>query len=131
MSTSALEDVQATIHAANARFSEAMRQRDAVSLASLYTTQGQLFPPHGEPVTGQPGIQRFWGMVIGMGIDDADLRTGELEVHEDTAIECGHYVLRAGGHLADEGKYLVVWKQSGGAWKLHRDIWNTSQPPKG
>lgn len=131
MSTSTLEDVRTSIRAANTRFGEAMHRRDAVGLASLYTAQGQLFPPHGGPVTGRPDIQGFWGMVIGMGIDDAELRTGELEVHDDTAIECGHYVLRAGGHLADEGKYLVIWKQSGGAWKLHRDIWNTSLPPKG
>ena len=29
---------------------------------------------------------------------------------------------------ADSGKYLVVWKNDGGSWKLHRDIWTTSQP---
>lgn len=130
MSISTAEDIRATIQAVNAQFGEAVRRRDAAALASLYTAQGQLFPPHGEPVTGLPGIQALWGMVIGMGIDDAELRTGELDVHEDTAIECGHYVLRAGGHTADEGKYLVIWKQVGGTWKLHRDIWNTSLPPK-
>ena len=23
---------------------------------------------------------------------------------------------------------MVIWKNDGGTWKLHRDIWNTSQP---
>jgi ketosteroid isomerase-like protein len=28
----------------------------------------------------------------------------------------------------DRGKYIVVWKDEGGKWKLHRDIWNSSLP---
>lgn len=26
------------------------------------------------------------------------------------------------------GKYIVVWKDDGGTWKLHLDIWNTNTP---
>jgi ketosteroid isomerase-like protein len=28
----------------------------------------------------------------------------------------------------DQGKYIVIWKQDGGQWKLHRDIFNSSLP---
>ena len=31
----------------------------------------------------------------------------------------------------DSGKFIVIWKQEGGQWKLHRDIWNSSMPPAG
>jgi hypothetical protein len=24
--------------------------------------------------------------------------------------------------------YIVVWRNDSGSWKLHRDIWTTSQP---
>jgi ketosteroid isomerase-like protein len=27
------------------------------------------------------------------------------------------------------GKYIVVWKKDGDAWRLHRDIWNTDPAP--
>lgn len=27
--------------------------------------------------------------------------------------------------MTDVGKYVVVWKDEGGVWKLHVDIWNT------
>jgi len=30
--------------------------------------------------------------------------------------------------VMDQGKYIVIWKQVEGEWKLHRDIWNTSMP---
>jgi ketosteroid isomerase-like protein len=52
-----------------------------------------------------------------------------VEGHGETAHEIGRYTLKTGtGEVADSGKYLVVWKQEGGAWKLHRDIWTTSRP---
>ena len=48
----------------------------------------------------------------------------------DTAYEIGKYKLTTeppgGSTTKDEGKYLVVWKQQGGSWKLHADIWNTN-----
>ena len=49
--------------------------------------------------------------------------------HGDTAIEVGKFTLQGeGGQTVDEGKYLVVWKQADGQWKLHRDIFNSSMP---
>jgi ketosteroid isomerase-like protein len=39
-----------------------------------------------------------------------------------------HTLKTAGGQVADAGKYLVIWKQEIGAWKLHRDVWTTSRP---
>lgn len=39
------------------------------------------------------------------------------------------YTLKAdGGAVADRGKFIVIWKNDGGSWKLHKDIFNTSQP---
>jgi hypothetical protein len=29
----------------------------------------------------------------------------------------------------DRGKYVVMWKSTPEGWKLHWDIWNTSQAP--
>jgi ketosteroid isomerase-like protein len=64
-----------------------------------------------------------------MGLKEAVLETLELEAHGDTAHEVGRYELKAaGGQVADAGKYLVIWKQESGTWKIHRDIWTTSRP---
>jgi hypothetical protein len=32
------------------------------------------------------------------------------------------------GSILDTGKYIVIWKRENGAWKWHRDIWNSSRP---
>ena len=34
----------------------------------------------------------------------------------------------ADDQVADQGKYIVLWPQVDGAWKLHRDIFNSSLP---
>ena len=52
------------------------------------------------------------------------LETVEVEAAGDTAYEVGQFTLEASGNIADQGKYLVVWKRDGGT-RLHRDIWRT------
>ena len=32
------------------------------------------------------------------------------------------------GRVTDKGKYIVVWKKVGGAWKVASDIFNTNLP---
>ena len=63
-----------------------------------------------------------------MGILRIRLETVEVEGGNGTAVEVGKYTLfTEGDAVADAGKYLVVWKNEGGSWKLYRDVWNTSR----
>ena len=51
------------------------------------------------------------------------METVELDAQGETAIEVGRYILKADrGVVADQGKYIIIWKHAGGTWKLHRDI---------
>lgn len=117
------------IKSANGNFMETFGRADAEGMGKLYTNNGQLFPANSDIITGTEGIQAFWQAVMDMGIKTAELETVELEGHGDTAIEVGRYTLGGDGdQILDKGKYIVIWKQEGGHWKLHRDIWNTSMP---
>lgn len=127
----AAEDTRSRIEAANREWMSAFKRTDAGALASLYTSSGQLLPANSDFVKGTNAIRAFWQGAFDMGLKEAVLESLEVEGHGDTAIEVGQYrLLVAGGSLADSGKYIVVWKNDGGTWKLHRDIWTTSQPPK-
>jgi ketosteroid isomerase-like protein len=122
-------DPRSEIEAGNRRFMEAFGRGDSAGVARLYTAGAQLLPAHSDFVAGTTAIQRFWQGVMDMGIKQAVLETLEVESHGEAAHEVGRYTLKTGGgQVADAGKYLVVWKQDGGAWKLHRDIWTTSRP---
>ena len=117
------------IKSANRNFMETFGRGDAEGMGKLYTNNGQLLPANSDFITGTEGIQTFWQAVMDMGIKTAELETVELEGHGDTAIDIGRYTLGGdGGQVLDKGKYVVIWKQEGGQWKLHRDIWNTSMP---
>lgn len=67
-----------------------------------------------------------------MGIETAKLETVEVKGQGDTAIYIGKYILSGeAGNVMDSGKYVVIWKQESGQWKLHRDAWNSGLPPEG
>jgi uncharacterized protein (TIGR02246 family) len=122
-------DIRTAIIACNQHFMDAFGRGDAAGLATLYTAGGQLLPPNSAVVAGRDAIRAFWQGAMDLGLKQATLDTVEVEGTSDTAVEVGTYTLRAaGGQVADTGKYVVVWKTEGGTWRLHRDIWNTSQP---
>ena len=123
-------DIRPQIESANAQFVSAFKRGDATGIANLYTAEAQLLPANSDFVRGTAAIRTFWQSVIDTGLKGASLDTIELEAHGDTVIEIGRYrLLAAGDAVADQGKYIVVWKHDTDKWKLHRDIWTTSQPP--
>jgi ketosteroid isomerase-like protein len=102
---------------------------DAAGMAALYTEAGQLLPPNSDFVVGKPALQALFQGLMNMGIKTVKLETAETEGYGDTASEVGRYTLEdEGGQVFDQGKYIVIWKQEAGQWKLHRDIFNSSLP---
>jgi uncharacterized protein (TIGR02246 family) len=132
MTESTGTEVREAIVAANERFMAAFKEGDAAGMAALYTEGGQLLPPNSDFVQGRQALQGFWQAVMDMGIKEASLETGQVEGHGDTAIEVSTFALMGeGGQVLDRGKYIVIWKQEHGQWKLHRDIFNSSLPAPG
>jgi uncharacterized protein (TIGR02246 family) len=132
MTQSVSSNVGDAITAGNEKFMETYNSGDAAGLADLYTENGQLLPTGSDFVTGKAAIQAFWQGAMDMGIKTVRLETVEAEGHGDTVIDIGKYTLSGeAGKVMDRGKYIVILKQEGGQWKLHRDIWNSSLTPQG
>ncbi len=124
------EEPRASIEAGNKQWEAALKKGDGAAIAALYTGNAQLLPAGSEVVSGTAAIQKFWQGVVDSGIRGAKLTTLEVDAHGDTAHEVGAYELSdADGKVLDRGKYVVIWKRDGARWKLHRDIWTTSQAP--
>ena len=120
------------IEAANGQFIAATARGDAAALAALYTDEGQVLPPGGEPQTGREALKIFWQGALASGMKQAKLETVELTEAGDLAFEIGRFRLYgADGKVMESGKDLVVWKRERGVWKIHRDIWNDSPTPAG
>ena len=117
------------IEAANVEFAAALRRSDAGAVAAMYTERGQLFPPNEKIVEGRAAIERYWKASMNSGIKAIELKTTEVEALGESAVEVGSYtVYGKDGAAIDRGKYLVLWRRADGAWKLHRDCWNSDGP---
>ena len=117
------------IEAANVEFAAALRRSDAGAVAAMYTQRGQLLPPNEKIVDGRAAIERYWKAAMNSGIKAIELKTTEVESLGDSAVEVGSYtVYGKDGAAIDRGKYLVLWRRADGAWKLHRDCWNSDGP---
>lgn len=123
------QTLRMAIEAANRNFMEAFRQGDAAGVASCYTEQARILPPGSEMLQGRAAIQSFWQAVIKSGVTEAKLETLDVEGREAGLVrEIGQYVLTVQqGHetVYSPGKYVVIWKQEAGNWKLDVDIWNS------
>lgn len=113
------------IESRNFAFEEAFAAGDGAAIGALYTETGTILPPGGAVLTGPESIGIFWQGVIDSGIARLDLIPGEVEGGDDTAIEVARFEMFGGdGSIAATGKYIVIWKNAGNGWQLHRDIWN-------
>ena len=119
------------VSASNARFMSAFAEGNATAIGELYTDNAVFMPPNHDAISGRAEIVAALKGFMDMGIASMKLNTVEVVEHGDTAIEEGRYTLgTADGQTADVGKYIVVWKNDGGTWKLHKDIFNSNQPSK-
>ena len=113
------------IKAANKVLIRHLAAGNARAIAACYSKKALLMPAGLPAMKGAKNIAGYWAGAIDMGIKSAKLKTREVDELGTTAIECGAFALKgAGGTLLGSGKYVVVWKKEGGAWKLHRDIFN-------
>jgi uncharacterized protein (TIGR02246 family) len=125
-------EIRNAIMAGNEKLMAAASRGDAAAMAALYTENSQVLPPNRDAVSGRQAIQSFWQGAIQRGIKAVKLETVEVEGLGTTANEVGRFTLQGeGGLVLDSGKYVVVWKQEAGQWKLHRDIWNSSRSVSG
>ena len=122
-------DVHNGIAATNEEFVANYSKGDAAGVAALYTEDAQFLAPNSDFIKGKQAIQATFQSFLDMGIKTIKLETIEVEEYGDTASEVGKYTLEGdGGQVMDQGKFLVIWKQEAGQWKLHRDMINTSMP---
>ncbi len=127
-----MENIRETIASAIQTFADAFERGDAAAVAAWYTKDATLLPPDNPMLKGTEAIRAFWQGAMDTGIKEARLETLEVEERGDLAYEVGRFELTAqpqgGDSTKMKGKYVVIWKQEGGGWKMHVDIWDGDAP---
>lgn len=122
-----------TIIANNAsQFAAAASHGNVDGMVALYDEHAILMPPNSPSMNGRDAIRQFWTGFASLGAIDAKLFTDDIINSGDVAAETGHFELtitpKSGAPIKDSGKYLVLWRNVGGQWKMVRDIFNSSLP---
>jgi len=111
-------------------FERTFNDDDIAACAALFTDDAQILPQHGPIVSGRAGIEQFLRDQMNPVVM-FDTTADMTLVREDVAIEQGQYRVRDVRRGADIelGKYLHVWRNVNGHWKLYRIIYNTDVAP--
>jgi ketosteroid isomerase-like protein len=124
-------DLKDTIMAADTAWSAAFASGDAKAVAAMYSVNGQILAEGSDPVKGTADLTKFVQGAFDEGAASVALTTLEVVGQGRYATEVGSYVMRdKAGKEIDHGKYMELWRLEKGVWKLHRDIFNSSVPPK-
>jgi uncharacterized protein (TIGR02246 family) len=123
----------AAIHELARQFSAAYVRGDAGAMAELYTSDAAIFPERSEAITGREGIRRYWTLPPGRRITRHVVTPEHIKVDGQHAYDHGTFEIagvRDGKSWGPSGgKYVVVWRREGGAWRIHLDIWNSGPEP--
>jgi ketosteroid isomerase-like protein len=116
-----IEKTRTIIEGIDKKFSKDFYNGDSVSLANYYSTDAKLGSLKGKEILS------FWGRAIRNSVKDSTrnllFTTTAFTGDSDYLVELGIYEERdVKNNLKNRGKYLVVWKQENGQWKIYRDI---------
>ena len=126
-------DDQKKIEEINAQWVEAFEQRDFQAIQAIMTSDSLLMPSNSMAIEGPEAIVevwKSWAELPNVAVDFAAYRI-EVSSSGDMAYDYGWYTFAFDtetGRVEDKGKYIVVWKNVDGAWKVAADIFNTNLP---
>lgn len=124
-----LEKAKSAIAELHQKFSDVISKSDSVGYSLIYHSQAIVYPPNMEPLKGREALVAFAGMSFRMGISSVPLQATEVWGDENDIVVTGTYEVKGkDGSSWDKGKFLEIWKDENGEWKLYRDMWNTSNP---
>ena len=114
----------------NDRWLALIRDHDAGAVSKLYAADGAMMAPGAPIAQGQPALEKAWGGMMQMPGFGLTFKADKIVVAKggDMALDQGTYqfsVTGPKGPTKDIGKYVVVWRNIDGQWKVAADIFNS------
>lgn len=120
--------VRAQIEKIGRAFMDAAAKKDAKAIGEMYHSHARMLPGGSPPVLGRAAIEKTWQSYFDAGFADLKLQTESAEQHGDVVVELGSYTATLSGK-PENGKFVVVYKEEGGQWKLWIDSFSSNAPP--
>lgn len=113
---------------------EKARRRDLDGCVGYFAPDGAFMAPNAFAARGHDAIRHAWAAMF--ELPNLTVTFGPTSVDEaaasDMCYEIGTWAIgfdTPNGRHEDHGKYVVVWRKLGGAWKVMADIFNSDVAP--
>ncbi len=122
-----LEAVKNHIHAANKIYGN-RAQGDPAFFDQAYTREAWVMPAGVPKITGMGNIIAYFKAPADASPYSVNVQAQEIFGNADNVVETGQYaLLDSAGVQFETGKFVVVWRQEDGRWKIHREIWTANE----
>jgi ketosteroid isomerase-like protein len=119
-------DAQA-IRQATSTLETAFNAKDVDRILSLYTDNSVFMPPNKPLLRGRAALKGFYEGLLTGGSTDLKLTPEDVAGHGPLAYESGSYSMM-NGPTHDRGKFLFVFRNMGGNWKIEYTSWSSDLP---
>ena len=130
--------VREAITANDEAFDQAYNAGDAATLVALYAPDAVVLPPNEPRIEGSAAIQELFAAMFEEAPGATlDLTTEDVQVAAagDYAYGVGSFSVSGtapdGSEWSDQGKYVAIWKNVDGEWKMVLDTWSSDNPAAG
>jgi uncharacterized protein (TIGR02246 family) len=113
-------------------YAAAMRAGDAKTAAAVFAEDGTDLQPGAAPVRGRAAIEAYYrGLFATCNFAKFELTETESRIAGDVGFLTGTTRVAVAGAPEETGKYLVVLKRSGDAWKVAYAMHNEDRSSAG
>lgn len=119
---------KAALDSMNKSYDGRFRDSTTTYFAARYTNEACVFAPNMPRVCGIDAITKFYWFGGESQTLTLDIQGQEVSGTEKEVTEVGTYrVIDDEGTLLDEGKFIAIYRNEDGIWKVHREIWNSDR----
>ena len=129
-------DLKAKFNETNKIFSKLMLENDLEGMLEYYADNSISLPSYQPMMRGHDAMREAHKKQHEQGdmkITAFELTTTDVIAEGNLAVEIGTYTISMTmpemGEIDDYGKYITVWENQGGDWKIRADTWNTDMNP--
>jgi ketosteroid isomerase-like protein len=101
--------------------------KDTEKILSLYTENSVFMPPNKPLLRGREPLKSFYNSLLSGGSHDLKLTVDDVAGHGPIAYESGSYSMM-NGERRDRGKFLFIFRNMSGNWKIEYTSWSSDLP---
>lgn len=120
---------QQAIRQTTSTLESSFNAKDVDKILTLYTENSVFMPPNKPLLRGRGLLKGFYEGLLNGGSKDLKITPADVAGHGPLAYESGSYSMM-NGKVPDRGKYLFVFRNMSGSWKIEYTSWSSDLPPQ-